>query len=117
MSKEGVWKTRVYLLTETGDWEDCGTGILTIVKEQNPSELIQEYDLSDISISDDLEKSSTYYLKVLTEAKDSNQSKIPEKIVQKMVGNYQCKEGEHCVLYSKIHRDFVYSKQGFILFI
>lgn len=36
------WKVKVYLLNESGNWDDCGTGQLDIVKE-TLSDMEMEY--------------------------------------------------------------------------
>lgn len=29
------WKVKIYLLNVSGGWDDCGTGILQLIKEMN----------------------------------------------------------------------------------
>mmetsp|Transcript_43016 Transcript_43016/g.49881 ORF Transcript_43016/g.49881 Transcript_43016/m.49881 type:complete len:97 (-) Transcript_43016:347-637(-) len=52
-SSSQSWKVKVYLLNGTGNWDDCGTGILEMAKE---SQDLEEIDYLKVSTNEELIK-------------------------------------------------------------
>jgi len=86
------WKVKLYLLTETGTWEDCGTGDLEIVKQTYNDE---ETDFFKIAPAPDDPK--------------SNPPAISEDKLRKLK-NFQ--DEPNCLLLTPLLKSSLFEKQG-----
>jgi hypothetical protein len=86
------WKVKVYLLNEMGNWDDCGTGILELIKENSLGEEIDFFHVQ--RIEDAIEDSSPF---------------IPEDKSQKLKGNT---DNPKIILHTPISADSQFEKQG-----
>ena len=87
------WKVKVYLLSEFGNWNDCGTGILKIVSQINPS----TEDESD-------------FLQVIAKEDSLQEDLIKEVPYEKLI-KIADKKIPDCVLSRKINKVNTYEKQ------
>lgn len=87
------WKVKVYLLSTSGNWDDCGTGILEMVKETQED--------GDID-----------YLKVTTneELIKGRSTEITLERYEKLKGKFA--EDDKILLYLPLHKKNQYEKQG-----
>jgi len=86
------WKVKLYLLTETGTWEDCGTGDLEIVKQTYNDE---ETDFFKITCT--------------AEEAKSNPPAISEEKLRKLK-NHQ--DEPNCLLMTPLLKSSIFEKQG-----
>ncbi len=86
------WKVKLYLLTETGTWEDCGTGDLEMVKQTYHDE-------------------ETDFFKILCSPHEPtpNPPPISEEKLKKLT-NFQ--EEPNCILMTPLLKSSLFEKQG-----
>jgi len=86
------WKVKLYLLTEAGTWEDCGTGDLEIVKQKYHDE-------------------ETDFFKVICSPSDPkpNPPLISEEKLKKLT-NFQ--DEPNCLLLTPLLKSSLFEKQG-----
>lgn len=86
------WKVKVYLLNATGNWDDCGTGILEMVKENINGE---EIDFFQVSVFDESSK--------------LNPPPVSPDKLHKLKG---VKDDERYIMYRPLMRFNSFEKQG-----
>ena len=92
LSSNQNWRVKVYLLEKSGNWEDCGSGTLDIVREVKSGE---ELDFLRVTNHN--------------EANKSNSPAIQQERLKKLKGDV---ENEKCILHLPISVSNQFDKQG-----